>query len=263
MAIAHHAGFGIAREEIYIRELGLHDLAVALAQGWDDFLAKRGDLIFIGLFYPTVVVAASLYALNTSLLYLLFPLAAGSILFGPAAACGFYELARRREQGLDARWRHSLDVVHGPSAFSLFALTAVVTLLFLLWIAAAGAIYSLTLGLQPPANWASFVRAVFTTPEGWQMIVTGNLVGLGFAILTLAISVISFPMLVDRPVGLALAVRTSLRVTAKNPVTIAAWGLIVVAMLVLGSLPALIGLAVVLPVLGYATWHLYTRAVVR
>ncbi|HTH28563.1 MAG TPA: hypothetical protein VL918_08860, partial [Sphingobium sp.] len=83
------------------------------------------------------------------------------------------------------------------------------------------------------------------------------------AVLTLALSVVSFPMLVDRRVSWATAMRTSLRVTYENPITIAAWGLIVVGLLVLGALPALVGLAVVLPVLGYATWHLYTRAVER
>lgn len=95
------------------------------------------------------------------------------------------------------------------------------------------------------------------------MMIVGNLVGLGFAIIVLAISVVSFPMLVDRPVGMGVAMRTSVRVAWKSPVTVAVWGLIVVGLLMLASLPALIGLAVALPVLGYATWHLYTRAVVR
>jgi uncharacterized membrane protein len=109
----------------------------------------------------------------------------------------------------------------------------------------------------------AFARAVVSTPAGWQMMIVGNLVGLGFAVLTLAMTVISFPMLIDRPVGLAVAIRTSVRVTAKNPVTVAIWGLSVVALLVLGSIPAFVGLGVVLPVLGYATWHLYDLAVVR
>jgi uncharacterized membrane protein len=119
------------------------------------------------------------------------------------------------------------------------------------------------MGPQTPTSATTFVNAVLTTREGWAMIIVGNLVGLIFAILTLAISIISFPMLVDKPVGWDVAVRTSLRLVRENPVTAAIWGLIVVGLLVLGALPALLGLAVVLPVLGYATWHLYTRAVVR
>ena len=266
MAIAHDAGMTPVREEIHIRKIGLHDLRWALAQGWEDFLAKRGDLVFIGFVYPVAVLLASLYAFQASVLPLIFPLAAGSILFGPALASGFYELARRRELGLDTRWRHFIDVVRSPAAPSLFTLTSMVALLFVLWISIAGLIYTATLGATMPEAVESvpaFLQAVFSTSAGWKMIIVGNLVGLGFAILTLAISVVSFPMLVDQPVGWAVAMRTSFRVAWKNPITIAVWGLIVVGLLVLGSLPALIGLAVVLPVLGYATWHLYTRAVVR
>ncbi|MEP6868113.1 MAG: DUF2189 domain-containing protein [Novosphingobium sp.] len=266
MAIAHHTGMASARHEITIRHLELHDLRWALSQGWDDFLAKRGDLIFIGIIYPVAVMVVAMYALQASVLPLIFPLAAGSILFGPAAASGFYELARRRELGLDTRWRHFLDVVRGPAAPSLFAMTATIFMVFMFWMSVAWFIYTATLGSVAPESVESaraFLRAVLTTSEGWRMIIVGNLAGLAFAILTLAISVVSFPMLVDRPVGWVVALRTSVRVAWKNPVPIAVWGLIVVGLLVLGSIPALVGLAVVLPVLGYATWHLYTRAVVR
>ncbi len=266
MATTHSAGMGSASIEIQIRKIGLHDLRVALSQGWDDFLVKRGDLVFIAFIYPVAVMFAVIYAFHASPLPLVFPLFAGSVLLGPAFASGFYELARRREQGLDTRWRHFLDVVRGPAAPTLFALTIIVFILFFLWIIAAGLIYSVTLGAASPEAVRSvpaFLKAVLTTDEGWLMIAIGNLVGLGFAVLTLAVSVVSFPMAVDRPVGPGLAMRTSVRVARKNPFAIGAWGLIVVALLTLGSIPAFVGLAVVLPVLGYATWHLYTRAVVR
>jgi len=265
MAIAHDAGTVLASEEIHIRKLGLHDLRFALIRGWDDFNERRGDLIFLGFIYPVVPLLAALFARHISLLPLVFPVASGAILFGPAAASGFYELARRRELGLDSRWRHFLDAARGPAGASLAELTGLVAMLFVLWIVAAGFIYIETIGMTstPPTTIAAFLRVVFTTPEGWAMILVGNLVGLGFAIVTLAMTVVSFPMLVDRPVGVAVALRTSLRVSSKNPFIIAVWGLIVVGLLVLGSIPAFVGLAVVLPVLGYATWHLYTRAVVR
>jgi uncharacterized membrane protein len=263
MALARSAGLIPATEEFQIRKIGLHDLRLALAQGWDDFCDKRGDLIFLGLIYPGVSLLAALVALHASVLPLVFPVAAGAVLLGPAAASGFYELARRRELGLDARWRHFFDAERGSAGASLLELTSLVALIFLLWIAAAGLIYFETLGPKLPETTSAFVQAVFTTSGGWTLIIVGNLVGMAFALLTLAITVVSFPMLVDRPVGLAVAVRTSIRVTAKNPVTVAVWGLIVVGLLVLGSIPAFVGLAVVLPVLGYATWHLYTRAVER
>jgi uncharacterized membrane protein len=263
MAIAHPDDMSSVRDEFAVRKIDLHDLRAALAQGWADYLAKRGDLVFIGFIYAVVVWLAAIYTLRASVLPLLFPLAAGSILLGPAVAGGFYELARRRELGLDARWWHFFDVVRCPAAPSLLTLASILALLFALWIAAAWCTFSITMGPQIFASATAFLHAVLTTREGWEMIIVGNLVGLGFAILTLAISIISFPMLVDKPVGWEVAVRTSLRLAWENPVTVAVWGLIVLGLLVLGSLPALLGLAVILPVLGYATWHLYTRAVVR
>lgn len=263
MAIAHSSDVLPVDDEIHIRKIDLADLRLVLAQGWEDFMSKRGDLVFVGIIYPAVVLLGVLYAFQISIVPLIFPLLAGSILLGPAAASGFYELARRRELGLDARWRHFLDVLRGPVAPSLIALTSLTAFLFMLWIGAAWIIYSLTLGPSNPPTMGALLHAAFTTPEGWAMIIIGNLVGLGFAILALAVSVVSFPMLVDKRVAWEVAMRTSVRVAYANPVTVAAWGLIVVGLLILGALPALVGLAVVLPVLGYATWHLYTRAVVR
>lgn len=252
-------------EEVFIREISLHDIRISLSQGWEDFLSKRGDLVFIGFIYPIVVILAALLVSRASILPLIFPLVAGSVLLGPAVATGFYEMARRRENGLDTRWRHFFDVMHGPAAFQLIGLTAIVFLLFALWLSVAWAIYSATIGTgtMQVTTVSEFFGAVLGTSAGWQLIVAGNLVGLCFAAAVLAISVVSFPMLVDRPVGLGVAMRTSVRVARKSPFTVAVWGLLVVGLLVLGALPALVGLAVVFPVLGYATWHLYTRAVVR
>lgn len=265
MTIVHLGQILWESEDVRVREIGIDDLRIALSQGWDDFADKRGDLVFVGFIYPLAVLFSIFYALHVSILPLLFPLISGSVLLGPALASGFYELARRREDRLDTRWRHFFDAVRGPAALSLFGLTAIVFLIFLVWILAAWIIYANTLGAlgsDSVRSAANFLEAVFTTPEGRRMFVVGNLVGLCFATLTLAISVVSFPMLVDRPVGIATAIKTSIRVARKNPTTVAVWGLIVVGLLVLGSLPALVGLAVVLPVLGYATWHLYRRAVV-
>jgi uncharacterized membrane protein len=266
MKLAHTSDTILDEDEIVVRTIDLSDLRIALAQGWEDFLYKRGDLIFIGLIYPLAVIFVISMISHASILPLIFPLVAGSVMFGPPVASGFYELARRRERRLDTRWRHFFDVLHGPAALPIIGLTSIIFLLFVLWISAAWSIFSATLGTAA-ANFtgttSEFFDAVFSTSAGWRMIVVGNLVGLCFAMLVLAIGVVSFPMLVDRPVGIGVAMRTSVRVTRKNPVTVAVWGLIVVGLLVLGSLPALVGLAVVFPVLGYASWHLYTRAVVR
>jgi uncharacterized membrane protein len=118
------------------------------------------------------------------------------------------------------------------------------------------------MGPEHPATIGAFVRDVFTTAGGWSMILVGCGVGFLFAALVLATSVVSFPLLLDRDVGLPTAVITSMRVTAANPGPVAAWGLVVAGGLVLGSIPFFLGLIVVMPILGHATWHLYRRTVV-
>jgi uncharacterized membrane protein len=135
--------------------------------------------------------------------------------------------------------------------------------IFLLWLAAAYAIYLVTLGPEPPTGVGSFVRDVFMTAAGWALIVVGVAVGFLFALLVLTISVVSFPLLLDRDVGLYAAVATSIRAVAANPGPMAVWGLIVAGGLVLGSIPVFLGLIIVMPVLGHATWHLYRKVVPR
>ncbi|MCZ6743791.1 MAG: DUF2189 domain-containing protein, partial [Alphaproteobacteria bacterium] len=114
-----------------------------------------------------------------------------------------------------------------------------------------------------PASIEEFARQIFTTPAGWGLMIVGCGVGFLFAVLVLTISVVSFPMLIDRDVGAMTAIHTSVRSVIANPVTMAMWGLIVAGSLMVGSLPFLFGLAVVMPVLGHATWHLYRKVVER
>jgi uncharacterized membrane protein len=134
---------------------------------------------------------------------------------------------------------------------------------FALWIAAAGLLYALLWGTTPPGSVAAFLNRLFTTPEGWALIIIGNAVGLAFAYFVLAVAAVSLPMLVDVDVDLRTATRTSIRAFRENPAMMSRWGLTILVWLVLGSIPLFLGLAVVLPWLGYATWHLYTRLVDR
>jgi uncharacterized membrane protein len=246
-----------------VRRIELADLRDVLAKGLSDFGAYRTDVMFLCIIYPVAGLLLAWVAFGYEMLPLLFPLASGFALIGPVAAVGLYEISRRREQGIDITWADAFGVVRAPAFGAILVLGLLLLAIFLLWLAAAYVIYLATLGPEPPASLASFVRDVFTTGAGWAMIIVGVGVGFLFAVLVLTISVISFPLLLDREVGLATAVGTSIRAVAANPGPMAAWGLIVAGGLVIGSLPVLLGLIIVMPVLGHATWHLHRKVVPR
>lgn len=244
-----------------VRRIGLADLREALRSGFDDFMACRTDVVFLCLFYPVIGLLVAWFALDRNLLPLLFPAVSGLAIVGPVAAVGLYEMSRRRERGETPEWSQALGVVKAPSFGAILALGLMLGALFIVWIITAHAIYAATMGPMAPASPGAFARDVLTTPAGLTMAVVGIAVGAIFAALTLAVSVVSFPLLLDRDVGVPGAVVTSLRVTAANLVPVAVWGLIVAAGLVLGSIPLFLGLIMVMPILGHATWHLYRRAV--
>ena len=251
----------VDRARPVVRSIGLGDIKAALARGVDDFMATPTQLVFLSLIYPIVGLVAARAASGGPLLPLLYPLVAGLSLMGPVAAIGIYELSRRREQGLDVSWVNAFDVRHSPSFFSIMLLGLVLLAIFIAWLASAKAIYDSTIGATPPESIGAFLNMVFTTPEGWNLIIYGNLIGFAFAVVVLTITVVSFPLLLDRNVGVMVAVQTSVRAVLKNPFAMAVWGLIVAVSLLIGCIPVFAGLAVVMPILGHSTWHLYRRVV--
>jgi uncharacterized membrane protein len=252
--------FGIAGPFV-IRKIGLSDLSDALRLGWEDFKAVPSHAIILCVIYPVLGLVLFRMVLGYSVLPLLFPLAAGFTLVGPFAALGLYELSRRRERGEEAAAWDAIQVLRAPSFGAMLELGTLLLVLFIVWIAAADAIYIATFGHAPAASIPDFATRVLTTPEGWLLIIVGCGVGFLFAVVALCVSVVSFPLMLDRHATAIDAIRTSLRAVMKNPFAMAAWGLIVAVLLVIGSLPFFVGLAVVLPVLGHATWHLYRKVV--
>ncbi|MDB5616438.1 DUF2189 domain-containing protein [Tardiphaga sp.] len=244
-----------------IRAITSADLFDALRLGWEDFKAVPSHAVMLCVIYPLVGLVAARMVLGYSVLPLLFPLAAGFALVGPFAALGFYELSRRREAGEEASAWQAFDVLRSPSFGAMLGLGAMLLVLFVTWVATAQAIYVAVFGYEPAAEIPDFVSRVLTTPQGWQLIAVGCGTGLLFALVSMCVSVVSFPLMLDRHAGIADAMITSLRAVMRNPVTMATWGLIVAALLVVGSLPMFLGLAVVVPVLGHSTWHLYRKVV--
>ncbi len=257
------SGLSSSRKDIPVRKITDEDLRVALRQGLGDFGEMRGDLLFAGLIYTMIGIAAVVMTTNKPLMPFFVPVVAGVGLLGPIAAVGFYELARRRERGDHSNWSHFLDFLKRPSAEDIGIVAGLLLVVFALWLVAAGVLYFVLFGWTTPASISGFLIEIFTTVRGWALIVVGGAIGAIFGWFVLAISVASTPMLVDCDISAAQAVRASWRASRLNKREMIRWGLIVAGLLVLGSIPLFVGLAFVLPWLGYSTWHLYTRLIDR
>lgn len=244
-----------------VRHITAADLTDALRLGFEDFWAKPSHYVFLCLIYPIVGVILTYWSSGSNAVQLIYPLMTGFALVGPFAAIGLYEISRRRELGMDTSWRHALDVRHSPALPSIAVLGAMLVAFFLVWLFVAQSIYVSLFGERLPQSVGGLLQEVLTTERGWMLMLLGNAAGFVFAVVVLATTVVAFPLLLDRDVGAVAAIETSVRAVAANPVPMALWGLIVAALLAIGSIPVFAGLAVVLPVLGHATWHLYRKVV--
>lgn len=244
-----------------INRVDLGDLALSLKRGWNDFLATPTQLFFLCLVYPLFGFVLARAAAGNALLPLVWPLLAGFALVGPVVALGLYELSRRRELGFEVSWRDMLGVLRSPRIGGIFLLGLSLLATFVIWIGVARWLYHAIMGPEAPLAFGGMVSEILHTRQGWMLILMGNLVGACFALWVLAVSLVSFPMMLDREVTPGRAVQTSLAAFAANPVVLTVWGMIVGVLLFAGMALLGVGLAVVLPVLGHATWHLYRRLV--
>ncbi len=251
----------VTTSEIGIREIGVKDLWQALKEGLDDFNAKPSHVVFLIVIYPLFALLLTLFLVGQNFLHLAFPMVAGFTLLGPVVSIGLVEMSRRRERGLDVSWRTSFDFIHSSTFAPIAALSVVMLLLYVAWLFSAQLLYFGLFGAVPPESISDFATQVLTTRRGGALIAYGTLVGFIFAFVALAISVVAFPLLLDRQATAITAVTTSLKAVTTNTLMMVIWGAIVVVLLAAGSILFLIGLTVVLPILGHATWHLYRRLV--
>ena len=245
-----------------VRRITVADLRDALGKGAQDVGALRDDVLFIGVIYPLAGIVLAAAAANYNLLQMLFPLASGFAILGPVAATGLYEMSRRREQGQHVTWIDAFKVFDSPAIGSIVGMGLILLSLFGMWLAAAYQIGVSTLGSETPPTLQMFMDQVFRSEATATLIVGGVGVGFVFAALAFVLSVVSVPLLLDRDVGLWIAVQTSVKAVRTNLVPMILWAAIVAVSLALAALPVLVGLILVVPLLGHASWHLYRKLVV-
>jgi uncharacterized membrane protein len=255
------AGHGERLDKPMVNTIGLDDLVAALRLGARDFWEKPSHYVLLALIYPLVGIVLTVWMNGYHTWALLYPMVGGFALLGPLFALPLYEVSRRREQGFETSWGEAFAVLRSPAMGSILAVGALLVVLFTLWLTGAQALYEALFGSSTPHTLGGLFNQVMTEPGGSTLIIVGTLLGALFALVVLATTVIAFPLLLDRDVGAYVAVETSLRVFLANPLPIFAWGVIVGVGLFLGAVPLFVGLALVLPILGHATWHLYRRTV--
>ena len=255
------AGASDTLEHIHVRKISVSDLVDAFKRGVEDFMVKPSHIVFLCLIYPVAGVVLAAWTSGANALPLLFPLVSGFALIGPFAAIGLYEISRRREAGLDTSWTHAFEVKDSPALPSIAAVGIMLFAIFIAWLLTAQLFYQYLFGPRPPESLSSFISEIFGTGSGWTLIIVGHLIGAAFAVVVLCMTVVAFPLLLDRDVGAYEAIHTSVRAVLANPLPMLVWGLIVAVLLIVGTVPVFAGLAIVLPILGHATWHVYRKVV--
>ena len=244
-----------------VRRISVADIAESLGQGLRDFqAAPLFGLAFAGLYVAGgILILLSLTAFG--MVYLAYPLAAGFALLGPFVAVGLYEVSRQREAGEAPSMRGIWATIRARREIGWMAF--VTLFVFLVWMYQVRLLIAVLLGLHASfSSLPEFVTVVLTTNEGLLFLALGNLVGAALSLILFSLTVVSFPLLLDRDIDAVTAMITSVRAVVMSPLPMIGWAAVIVGLLALSSLPYFLGLLVTLPVLGHATWHLYRRIVV-
>jgi uncharacterized membrane protein len=243
-----------------VRRITAADIAEALGQGLRDFQAVPLYGLAFGALYALggIVILLSLTAFG--MLFLAYPLAAGFALIGPFVAIGLYEVSRRREAGQPISMRGIWSTVASRGEIGWMAFVSL--FIFIVWMSQVRLLIALLPGLNASfSSLQQFITVVLTKNEGLLFLAFGNAVGAALSLILFSLTVVSFPLLLDRDVDFVTAMITSVRAVVTSPGPMIGWAAIIVALLVVSAVPFFLGLLLTLPVLGHATWHLYRRVV--
>jgi uncharacterized membrane protein len=240
-----------------VRPLAIADLRTALRSGAQDFRRAPQFGLFFSAVY--VLIGFGLLWLRAGHVSWILTTSLGFPLVAPFAAAGLYEVSRRMERDQPLIWSEVLGIVWGERTRQLPWLGAIIVIYFLFWTFLAHMIFALFMGLSPMTD-VSQSWTIFLTPNGLTMIAVELAVGAVLAFLLFALTVVSLPLVLDREVDFVTAMLLSLQVVRENPVVMLIWAIVIALLSVAALLPWFLGLFVVLPVLGHATWHLYRRA---
>jgi uncharacterized membrane protein len=246
--------------EPIVRTIKGADVTEALAAGLRDFQAAPLYGLFFGGIYALggMLIVAAIW--RWDMIYLAYPLAAGFALIGPFVAVGLYEVSRLRERHEALSWSKVLGVVFAQGGRELGWMSLVCVFIFMMWMYQVRLLLALFFGFEPVSA-DTFLRTLFGTPEGWLFLAIGHADGAVLSVILFSLTVVSFPLLLEREVDFITAMITSVRAVTRNPVPMLVWALVIVILMIAACLPLFMGLFVVLPVLGHATWHLYRRIV--
>lgn len=244
-----------------IRAITFADVKDALQAGVEDFNRAPAIGAAFGAIYAFGGIFLIACVLSLDLGYLVYPLFAGSVLIGPFVAAGLYDVSRELEAGRKPTFRGVLSTVFDQRKRELGWMAFVTIFFFIIWMYQVRLLLALFLGFASFGTLQEFVRVLFTTSDGLSFLAVGHVVGAALALGLFSISVISFPLLMDRDLDVVTAMITSVQAVLLSPGPMIAWGLTVVGLLFIGSVPCFLGLVVVLPILGFATWHLYRKTV--
>ncbi len=232
----------------------------ALRAGWQDFRRAPAFGLFFAAFYVAGGLVLTAVALLSGQEWWLLPFVVGFPLIAPFAAVGLYEVSRRLERGQPLEWREVLGVVFAQKDRQIPSMAMMILLIFMFWVFVAHTTFALFMGLSSLTNITSSPEILFQG-RGFMMLATGTVIGAIFAGTLFAITVVGLPLILDREIDLVSATIVSFRAVAMNPLVMLGWAIQILLLLFLAFIPAFLGLFIVLPVLGHASWHMYRELI--